>query len=75
MSLSILADASAYILRAMGSALRYLALALRSLYDVYIAIPLQFERFAHGRQMVAIANGGRVLDNPVVPTGKREVRS
>ncbi len=75
LSLSIGADASSYVMRAMGSALRYLALAMRALYDVYIAIPLQVERFAHGKQMMAVAHGGRRLSNPVVPTGEREVRS
>jgi hypothetical protein len=50
LTVSIGADGTSYIMRAVGSALRYAALAVRALYDVYIAIPLLFERLVHGKR-------------------------
>lgn len=50
LTLSVGTDGASYIMRAVGSALRYAAMAVRALYDVYIAIPLLFERLVHGKR-------------------------
>jgi hypothetical protein len=71
LGLSLAADGMSYTMRVIGSALRYLALAVRSLYDVYIIIPLQFERLAHGKTMSAVVHGGRTLPNPAESTGRK----